>query len=114
MTDESIPKSNDVAAKKESSTASFRLLTRITVLTNVFALVAAVLIFGLAKLDIPLRTPDEQQVRTPEEQKACTPDVQRLCRTVIDQGDFTILACLQQNRAKISEACNRVLKSHGQ
>jgi hypothetical protein len=51
---------------------------------------------------------------TPEEQKACTRDVQRHCRAVIDQGDFTILACLKENRAKISEACNQVLKTHGQ
>jgi hypothetical protein len=33
---------------------------------------------------------------------------------VIDQGDFTILACLKENRAKISEACEQVLKTHGQ
>jgi hypothetical protein len=33
---------------------------------------------------------------------------------VIDQGDFTVLACLQQNRPKISTACNQVLKNHGQ
>ncbi len=51
---------------------------------------------------------------TPEEQKACTRDVQKHCRAVIDQGDFTILACLKENRAKISEACNLVLKGHGQ
>jgi hypothetical protein len=51
---------------------------------------------------------------TPEEQKACTRDVQRHCRAVIDQGDFTILACLKENRAKISVACDQVLKSHGQ
>jgi hypothetical protein len=49
-----------------------------------------------------------------EEQKACTRDVQKHCREVIDQGDFTILACLKENRAKISEACNTVLKNHGQ
>ena len=57
-----------------------------------------------------------QQARsgTPEEQKACARDVQRFCRPVIDQGDFTILACLQQNRPKISSACNQVLKNHGQ
>ena len=42
-----------------------------------------------------------QRSGTPEEQKACTRDVQRHCRAVIDQGDFAILACLQQNRAKI-------------
>ena len=51
---------------------------------------------------------------TPEEQKACTRDVQRHCRHVIDQGDFTILACLKENRTKISEACDQVLKNHGQ
>ena len=58
----------------------------------------------------------QQQSRsgTAEEQKACTRDVQKFCRPVIDQGDFTILACLQQNRPKITSACDQVLKSHGQ
>ena len=56
----------------------------------------------------------QQRSGTPEEQKACSRDVQRFCRPVIDQGDFTILACLQQNRPKISSACDQVLKSHGQ
>ena len=51
---------------------------------------------------------------TPEEQKACARDVQRFCRPVIDQGDFTILACLKENRAKISQACDQVLKDHNQ
>ena len=56
----------------------------------------------------------QQQRGTPEEQKACTRDVQKHCRAVIDQGDFTVLACLKENRAKISQACDQVLKSHGQ
>ena len=51
---------------------------------------------------------------TPEEQKACARDVQRFCRPVIDQGDFTILACLKEHRAKISTACDQVLKNNGQ
>jgi hypothetical protein len=51
---------------------------------------------------------------TPEEQKACNRDVQKLCRPVIDQGDFTILACLQENRPKLSVACAQVLKDHNQ
>ena len=51
---------------------------------------------------------------TPEEQEACSRDVQRYCRPVIDQGDFTVLACLQQNRAKLTKACDKVLKDHGQ
>jgi hypothetical protein len=56
----------------------------------------------------------QQRSGTPEEQKACNRDVQRLCRPVIDQGDFTILACLQQNRPKLSPACAQVLKDHNQ
>ena len=56
----------------------------------------------------------QQRSGTPEEQKACARDVQRFCRPVIDQGDFTILACLQQNRPKLTAACDQVLKNHGQ
>ena len=55
-----------------------------------------------------------QRSGTPEEQAACSRDVQHFCRKVIDQGDFTILACLQQNRPQISKACDQVLKNHGQ
>jgi len=51
---------------------------------------------------------------TPEEQKACNRDVQKFCRPVIDQGDFTILACLKEHRSKISAACDQVLKNNGQ
>jgi hypothetical protein len=56
----------------------------------------------------------QQRSGTPEEQAACSRDVQRHCRPVIDQGDFTVLACLQQNRAKLSKACEQVLRNHGQ
>ncbi|MGZ9188285.1 MAG: hypothetical protein ACXW6R_26800 [Candidatus Binatia bacterium] len=56
----------------------------------------------------------QQRSGTAEEQAACSRDVQRFCRPVIDQGDFTILACLQQNRPKLTAACNQVLKNHGQ
>ena len=56
----------------------------------------------------------QQRGGTAEEQAACSRDVQRFCRPVIDQGDFTILACLQQNRPKITRACDQVLKNNGQ
>ena len=56
----------------------------------------------------------QQRSGTPEEQKACSRDVQRFCRPVIDQGDLVILSCLQQNRPKLTPACNQVLVSHGQ
>jgi len=58
--------------------------------------------------------PQQQRGGTAEEQKACSRDVQKFCRPVIDQGDFTILACLKENRPKISAACDQVLKNNGQ
>jgi cysteine rich repeat protein len=76
------------------------------------------ILLALFVLSIPLSSDafaqQQQRSGTPEEQKACARDVQRHCRAVIDQGDFTILACLQQNRPKISVPCDLVLKSHGQ
>jgi hypothetical protein len=51
---------------------------------------------------------------TDQEQRACTRDVQRFCRQLLDQGDLTILACLKENRPKLSPACRYVLVSHGQ
>ena len=68
----------------------------------------------LLSLSISTGAITQQRSGTPEEQAACSRDVQRYCRPVIDQGDFTILACLQQNRPKLTAACNQVLKSHGQ
>jgi hypothetical protein len=72
---------------------------------------------ALAVLSIPVSTgaiAQQQRSGTPDEQKACSRDVQRFCRPVIDQGDFTILACLKEHRPKISQACDQVLKNHGQ
>jgi hypothetical protein len=45
---------------------------------------------------------------------ACARDVSRFCRAVINSGDSVVLACLQQNRARISKACNKVMTEHGQ
>jgi hypothetical protein len=60
------------------------------------------------------QTPPQQRAGTPEEQKACARDVQRHCRSVMNQDDLTVLGCLQQNRPKLSGACNKVLVTHGQ
>ena len=45
---------------------------------------------------------------------ACARDVSRLCRAYMNSGDSAVLACLQQNRARISRACDAVLREHGQ
>jgi hypothetical protein len=56
----------------------------------------------------------QQRSGTPEEQKACAHDVQKYCRSVMNEPDLTVLACLQENRPKLTPACNQVLVSHGQ
>ena len=45
---------------------------------------------------------------------ACARDVSRFCRAHINEGDQVVLACLQQNRARLSKACAKVLTDHGQ
>jgi Cysteine rich repeat len=56
----------------------------------------------------------QQHGGTPEEQKACAHDVQKYCRTVMNDSDLVVLNCLQQNRPKLTKACDKVLTDHGQ
>jgi len=44
---------------------------------------------------------------------ACARDVSRFCRAQMNDGDQIVLACLQQNRARISKGCQQLLASHG-
>ncbi|XUJ36774.1 hypothetical protein ACQ5SK_20515 [Bradyrhizobium japonicum] len=45
---------------------------------------------------------------------ACARDVTRFCRAVMNNGDGVVLACLKQNRTRLSKACDKVLTDHGQ
>jgi hypothetical protein len=45
---------------------------------------------------------------------ACARDVSRLCRAHMQEGDQVVLACLKQNRGRLSKACQQVLTDHGQ
>jgi Cysteine rich repeat len=47
-------------------------------------------------------------------QDACARDVTRFCRAHMSEGDMVVLACLKQNRARLSKGCLQVLVSHGQ
>ena len=46
-------------------------------------------------------------------QDACARDASRFCRAHLSEGDMVVLACLQQNRARLSKACQATLASHG-
>jgi hypothetical protein len=44
----------------------------------------------------------------------CARDAARHCRSVMNDGDMAVLACLKQNRARLSKTCEKVLTDHGQ
>ena len=46
-------------------------------------------------------------------QDACGRDASRFCRAHLNDGDQVVLACLQQNRAKLSKGCQATLAQHG-
>jgi hypothetical protein len=45
---------------------------------------------------------------------ACARDVSRFCRAQMNDGDQIVLACLKQNRARLSKACAKMLIENGQ
>jgi Cysteine rich repeat len=57
---------------------------------------------ALTLLSVPVSTSALARGGTEQEEKACKRDVQRFCRKLMDQGDFTILACLKENRPKLT------------
>ena len=52
--------------------------------------------------------------QTTDSQSACARDVSRLCRARMNDGDSVVLACLKENRARLSKACAKVLTDNGQ
>jgi hypothetical protein len=79
-----------------------------------FFLVVTLLSLSAVTGAIAEQTPQKQRSGTQEEQRACSRDVQKHCRSVMNEDDLTVLACLQQNRPKLTGACNQVLVNHGQ
>lgn len=49
---------------------------------------------------------------TQQDEDACDRDAHRFCKELIPD-QIRVLACLQQNRPKLSKACQGVLQSHG-
>jgi hypothetical protein len=59
-------------------------------------------------------TMSSASAQSAREHDACARDVARFCRSVMNNGDQMVLACLQQNRQRLSHACGKVLTEHGQ
>ena len=66
---------------------------------------------ALAQLPLPIPLPGTQG--TPEDRAACEPDVKRHCQSAIPD-QLRVLGCLQDNRKRISQACQGVLVRYGQ
>ena len=47
-------------------------------------------------------------------ESACGRDSSRLCKKVINDGDFAVLGCLKENRARLRPVCVKFLQEHGQ
>jgi hypothetical protein len=61
--------------------------------------------------------PAAPQQGNDSERAACRPDVVKFCQAELSKNQddtFAILACLQNNRSRISAACQQVLANHGQ
>jgi hypothetical protein len=69
---------------------------------------------ALILLSVAISTSALAHSGSEQDEKACAPDAHRFCRKLLDQGDFAMLACLKENRPKLSTACRTVLVSHGQ
>ena len=54
----------------------------------------------------------QSHMGAPQEQAACRRDASRFCRQQL-ADDFAVQQCLQQNRARLSKACQKVFQSHG-
>jgi len=66
-----------------------------------------------AQLPLPLPLPFPPSEGTPEDRAACEGDVRRYCQQALGDN-MRVLACLQQNRNRISPACQGVLIKYGQ
>ena len=79
----------------------------------VILLAAAVAGSTIALAQLPLPIPLPMPQGTPEDRAACEPDVQRYCKAAVPD-QLRVLGCLQDNRKRISNACQGVLARYGQ
>jgi Cysteine rich repeat len=71
-----------------------------------------VLIVSFALASVAMGAPASAQQQPGHD--ACARDVARHCRKVMNDGDQAVLACLKQNRSRISRGCEKVMAEHGQ
>ena len=78
---------------------------------SLFAAVALSTCTILASAMAPANAQDDVRKRG---DIACKSSSNRLCSKFFSQGDMAILACLQQNKAKLAGSCRKFLTEIGQ
>jgi len=78
---------------------------------GLFAVAALTFLTAAAAAPTPSRAQDEMRARG---EKACGGDAARLCRKFIKGGDFAVLSCFQENKAKLTGHCRKFLTDAGQ
>lgn len=78
-------------------------------------LLAATAIATLLGITVIAQTPGfaQDDIRARGD-RACSGDARRICKDALAGGDMAVLACFQQNRAKLSGNCRQFLISVGQ
>ena len=77
------------------------------------ALIATMMLLVMTTASFAQGPTHQGHAGTPEDQKACNPAVKKFCSAALPDT-FRILACLQQNRARIGKPCQGVLARYGQ
>jgi hypothetical protein len=72
-----------------------------------------ILVFAFVCMGMSWASAQGGHMGTPQEQKACSRDASRFCRKQLGD-DGAVQQCLQQNRQRLSSACQKVFQSHGQ
>jgi hypothetical protein len=92
-------------------------MVRTMVWTAAFAMAAATIAYAqFPSQPPPVKSPSPLGRGNDQEQAACHPDVVKYCQAQLEVNPddvLGILNCLQTNRAKISNACQKVLAGHG-
>ena len=81
------------------------LVTRIGLLASVAVILSA------ATFTSPAKAQDDVRRRG---DIACKTSSNKLCSRFFGQGDMAILACLQQNKARLAPSCHKFLTEIGQ
>ena len=67
----------------------------------------------IASVVVPTSGKAEEDLRAKGD-RLCRGDARRLCHDILSLGDQAVLACFQENKARLSSGCRKFLVEAGQ